>query len=174
MTGGPTIRREVPDDYTAIREVHVAAFGQDNEARLVEELRACSGFDGRLSLVAERDGRVIGHVLFSPITIRGECGAIAALVLAPLAVLPAHQNSGVGSRLVRRGLKACRGLGHGLVIVVGHPDFYRRFGFRRARSRGLTLPFDAPDDAFLLWEATPDEPRDIAGTVEFPPAFDNV
>jgi putative acetyltransferase len=174
MTGSPAIRSEKPGDHAAIRRVHASAFGRETEARLVEELRASPGFDAALSLVAERDGRVIGHVLFSPIAIRTERGPIAALVLAPMAVLPEHQNAGVGSELARRGLEACRHRGHRLVVVVGHPGFYPRFGFRPASRRGLTLPFDCPDEAFLLWEAAPNGPSEIAGSVEFPAAFANV
>jgi len=174
MTVGLIIRSETPGDYPAIHQVHASAFGQENEAVLVEELRGSPGFDAELSLVAERDGRVIGHVLFSPIAIRTERDPTTALVLAPVAVLAGHQKSGVGSELVRHGLDACRRLGHRLVVVVGHPEFYPRFGFRPASRRGLTLPFDAPDDAFLLWQSAPNDPSDVAGMVEFPPAFDNV
>jgi len=174
MTVGLIIRSETAGDYPAIHEVHASAFGQENEAVLVEELRGSPGYDAELSLVAERDGRVIGHILFSPIAIRTARDPTTALVLAPMAVLAEHQNAGVGSQLVRRGLDACRRLGHRLVVVVGHPEFYPRFGFRPTSRRGLRLPFDVPDEAFLLWEAVPDNPSEIAGMVEFPPAFDNV
>ncbi len=173
MSGDVTIRPETPDDYAAIHEVNRSAFGRESEALLVDALRQSPDFIPELSLVAERDGRVVGHVLFSRIAIRTGRGSVPALGLAPMAVLPEHQRSGIGSMLVRHGLEACRRLGHRLVIVVGHPDYYPRFGFRPARPRGLEPPFDVPDAAFLLWEAVPTDPADIAGRLEFPPAFDS-
>ena len=166
------IRPETPHDFPAVYAVHAAAFGQQTEARLVEAIRQSPGFIPQLSLVAEYKSSVIGHALFSPVTIRTKRGPVAALALAPMAVWPEHQKKGVGSQLVREGLEACRRLEHRLVVVIGHPDFYPRFGFRPARSRGLEPPHDVPDNAFLVWEAAPDDEAGIAGSVEFPSVFD--
>src|SRR5207302_10588764 len=118
------IRPETSADHEAIRHVNRLGFGQDEEARLVEALR--EGGYVHLSLVAERAGQVIGHILFSDLPIITESGMVPALALAPMAVLPAFQNQGVGSALVRRGLDECRRQGHRIIVVLGHPHFYPR------------------------------------------------
>src|SRR5437868_6638418 len=126
------VRPEQPGDTAAIRGILAAAFPTDAEARLVEALRAA----GRLpvSLVAEEDGRVVGHVAFSPVVIAGVGGGLG---LAPLAVAPDVQRRGVGGRLVRDGLAAAARSGAGFVVVLGHPGYYQRVGFRRASDFGL-------------------------------------
>src|SRR5437879_1244482 len=121
------LRPETVADHEAIRRVNRLAFGQDDEARLVDALR--EGGYVRLSLVAERSGQLVGHILLSDLPIVTEAGTIPALALAPMAVLPEFQNQGIGSALVRRGLEACREQGHKIVVVVGHPRYYPRFGF---------------------------------------------
>ena len=144
------VRPERPDDHIAIDEIHEAAFGQINEARLVAELRKGDGFTPELSLVAVRSNQVVGHILFSPIHIATARADVHALALAPMAVRPELQGRGIGSELVRRGLDACHRLQHGIVIVVGHPHYYPRFGFTPARPHGLEAPFPVPDDAFMV------------------------
>jgi putative acetyltransferase len=166
-----TVRNETPADFEAVREVNQVAFGQENEARLVEELRQAGGV---ISLVAEVDGRVVGHILFSPVVVESQEGSVPALSLAPMAVLPEFQNRGIGSALVRQGLETCRDLGHGIVIVLGHAQFYPRFGFSPARSRGINAPFDAPDEAWMAIELQPGALSGVKGTVKYPPAFDEV
>src|SRR6476646_8630822 len=116
------IRPETSADHDAIRHVNRLAFGQGDEARLVDALR--DGGYVRVSLVAEAESRVVGHVLFSDLPILTDDGTVAALALAPMAVLPEYQRRGIGSALVRRGLAACRDRGHRIVVVLGHPDFY--------------------------------------------------
>jgi len=166
-----TIRPETVEDYEAIGEVNALAFGQEDEATLVEKLRGSSGFIPELSLVAVEGGRVVGHILFSPFVIETKDGAVPALTLAPLAVRPGFQNQGVGSALVRDGLERCRTLGHRIVVVVGHPPYYPRFGFSPARARGLEAPFPVPDEAFMVLELVPGALDGVAGTVRFPPPF---
>src|SRR5262249_18798527 len=122
----PVIRPETPADCDAIREVNERAFGGTDEARLVDALR--DGGDVRASLVAGDDGRSVGHILFSDLPTATPGGAVAALALAPLAVVPGRQRQGIGARLVREGLRACRDAGH-RIVVVGHPEYYPRFGF---------------------------------------------
>src|SRR5262245_38064758 len=117
------IRPERAGDEAAIRAVHRSAFPADAEARLVDRLRANG--KARVSLVAEADGLVVGHVLFSPVTVEGRSTCVG-LGLAPLAVAPDHQRRGVGSALVREGLAACRRQGCGFVVVLGHPAYYPR------------------------------------------------
>jgi putative acetyltransferase len=169
-----TIRPERQEDYTAIGEVNRVAFGRETEARLVENLRRSSNFIPELSLVAVKDGSVVGHILFSPIAIQMGDGSLPALALAPLAVRPEYQNQGVGSELVRHGLKQCQDLGHKVIVVVGHPEYYPRFGFSYARAKGLEATFPVPDEAFLVLELVPGALNEITGMVIYPPEFSGV
>jgi putative acetyltransferase len=166
-----TIRPETAEDYAAIREVTLLAFGQEVEAQLVEDLRRLSDFIPDLSLVAVRGEQVVGHILFSPMAIETEKGAVPALSLAPVSVRPECQNQGVGSQLVREGLKRCRSLGHEVVVVVGHPAYYPRFGFSSARAKRLEAPFEVPDEAFLVLELAPGALAGIAGVIKYPPPY---
>jgi len=165
------IRPETPDDYTAIREVNTLAFGREVEARLVENLRRLPDFIPELSLVGIEAGQVVGHILFSPLVIETQEGAVQAVALATLAVRPEFQNQGIGSELVRDGLERCRNLRHRIVVVVGHPAYYPRFGFSPARERGLEAPFPVPDEAFLALELVPGALDGVAGVVRYPPPF---
>ena len=164
------IRRETSADYEAIRHVNCVAFGQDAEARLIDLLR--DGGYIRLSLVAEQTGRVIGHILFSEMSIITEEGTVPALALAPMAVLPEYQNQGVGSVLVRRGLDECREGGHRIVMVVGHPRFYPRFGFSPELARRLESPYTG--EAFMALELVAGALHDVTGRVVYPPPFASV
>jgi putative acetyltransferase len=168
-----TIRPEIAEDYAAVHDVDALAFGREVEARLVDALRRLPDFVTELSLVAVEAGRVVGHILFSPMVIETQEGA-AAMALAVLAVRPEFQNQGVGSQLVRDGLDRCRRLGHKIVIVVGHPEYYPRFGFSPARARGLEAPFPVPDEAFLALELVPGALEGAAGMVRYPPPFSDV
>lgn len=174
MSGAFTIRTEEPGDYAGIERVNRLAFGQDNEARLVAAIRAAAAFDPSLSLVAVCAGEVVGHILFSPIHVETEAGEIPALALAPMAVVPDRQRQEIGSQLVRGGLDAAGGAGHGIVIVVGHAAYYPRFGFTAASRFGLRAPFDVPDEAFMAIELTPGALTRVTGTVRYPAAFDEV
>jgi putative acetyltransferase len=164
----PIIRPETVADHAAIREVNRLAFGGEGEVRLVDALR--DGGHGRISLVAEEDGQVVGHILFSVLTIATPQGEIEALSLAPLAVVPSRQRQGIGSSLVREGLRACREAGHRIVIVLGHPEFYPRFGFSAKLAEPLRSPYSGP--AFMAVELVPEALRDIEGEVRYPPPFE--
>jgi putative acetyltransferase len=133
------VRPETGADHEAIRHVNRLAFGQDEEARLVDALRE-GGFV-RLSLIAEEAGQVVGHILFRDLPIVTDAGTVPALALAPMAVLPEFQWQGIGSSLVRRGLDECRQRGHKIVVVLGHPHFYPRFGFSAKLAAYLDSPF---------------------------------
>jgi putative acetyltransferase len=161
------VRKETPEDLEAIREVNRRAFGQEDEARLVDALR--DGGYVRLSLVAEEDGQVIGHILFSDLPIATQASTVHALALAPMAVLPARQRQGVGSRLVREGLRACAAAGHRAVVVLGHPDYYPRFGFSARLAERLKAPFSGP--AFMALELVPGALENVTGEVRYPPPF---
>jgi len=168
------IRPERKQDYAAVHEAHRLAFGRENEARLVETLRQSTNFIPELSLVAVKNGRVVGHVLFSPIIIETQIDTVPALALAPIAVLPEFQNQGIGSELIRLGLKKCQRLGHKIVVVVGHSTYYSRFGFSSARAKGLEVPFQVSDEPFMALELTPKALDGIKGMIKYPLAFDEV
>ena len=148
------IRREQPEDRAAVHRVHERAFGQPAEADLVDRLRACG--QATVSLVAVCRGEVVGHILFSPVTIESgdEGGPAAALGLAPMAVEPEHQRLGIGTRLVEAGLERCREARHAGAVVLGHADYYPRFGFVPASRYGLTSQYDVPDEVFMALELT--------------------
>jgi putative acetyltransferase len=169
-----TIRPEQPADHEQVFRVNHLAFGQPDEARLVEALRRSPAFIPELSLVAVEDDRVVGHILFSRIAVRSGATTHDALALAPMAVLPEHQRQGVGSSLVRRGLADARGLGYGVVVVVGHPEYYPRFGFIPGEPLGIRPPFEVSPGAFMVLELQPGARADVHGDVEYPPEFAQV
>jgi putative acetyltransferase len=161
------IRPESVADRAAVREVNRIAFGGEGEPRLVDALRG--GGYARVSLVAEVDSRVVGHILFSALTIATPYGNIEALSLAPMAVAPSHQRRGIGSSLVREGLLSCREGWHRIVIVLGHPEFYSRFGFSAKLAEPLQSPYSGP--AFMAIELVSNALRGIQGEVRYPPPF---
>ncbi|WP_432036533.1 GNAT family N-acetyltransferase [Streptomyces cucumeris] len=163
-----TTRPETPGDAEAIRAVNVAAFPTAGEADLVEALRADSGawIDG-LSVVAEHeDGTLAGHALLT----RCHVGGRPALALAPCAVLPAHQGRGAGSAAIRAALEAARSMGENLVVVLGHADYYPRFGFAPASRLGIRASFEVPDEALMALAPDPSRPVP-SGVIEYPAAF---
>ena len=166
-----TIRAERPGDHQEVFKVNELAFGRPDEARLVQALRQSPAFIPELSLVAVDDERVVGHILFSRIVVRSSTKSHQALVLAPMAVLPARQRGGIGSSLARRGLAGARDLGHRVVIVVGHPEYYPRFGFIPAEPLGVRLPFVVSPGAFMILELQADAVRGFQGEVHYPPEF---
>lgn len=142
-----TIRPEQPEDAPAVRRVHEAAFPTAAEADLVERLR--TNGQAAVSLVAETEGKVIGHVLFTAVTF-DPSAAVVAFGLAPMAVLPGHEKHAVGRRLVQNGLAECHARGACLVVVLGEPDYYGRFGFERASRHGLRNEFGAEDEFMVF------------------------
>ncbi|RYD05773.1 GCN5 family acetyltransferase [Desulforamulus aquiferis] len=165
------IRPEDKDDYPAVFNVNLKAFNKSIEPNLVEAIRKSENYIPELSLVAILNNMVVGHILFSTIAIETDNGNIPVLSLAPLAVLPEYQNRRIGSKLIEQGLESCRRLGYKIVIVVGHPNYYPRFGFLPARSLGLEASFDVPDEAFMVLELSPGALTNIKGTVKYPPEF---
>lgn len=163
-------RQEDFKDWEAIRYVNQKAFGQENEARLVDLLREENYV--RLSLVAEREGQVVGHILFSELPILTPEGKVLALALAPMAILPEFQNQGIGSALVRRGLEMCKEKGHKIVFVVGHPKYYPRFGFSPSLAAQLQSPYAG--EAFMALELAPGAMKGVSGKVKYPPPFAEV
>ena len=166
------VRAESTDDYTAVRQVNEQAFGRAEEAALVDALRGRA--EPHISLVAEVDGRIVGHIFFSSVRVESEADEFAALGLAPMAVMPEFQNRGVGSELVRRGLEECRRRGHEIVVVLGHPEYYPRFGFVPAKQKGLSCEYPVPDEAFMALELSEGALAGRRGVVKYGPEFGNV
>lgn len=162
-----TTRPEIADDAAAIRAVNLAAFPTTEEADLVDALRASEAWIDGLSIVAEdSEGTVVAHALLTRCRVDGA----PALALAPCAVLPRVQRTGAGSAVIRAALSAARAIGEDLVLVLGHADFYPRFGFIPASEFGIRASFDGPDEAMmaLALDPTAETPR---GTIAYPPPF---
>jgi putative acetyltransferase len=166
------IRPETPDDIPAIFEVNFQAFAHYDEANLVNTLRDARIFDPELSLVAVCGDRVIGHIMFPPVRIESPRASTPAVALAPLVVHPEYQCLGVGSALIEEGLNACRSSGHRIVIVIGHPGYYPRYGFQVARDYHIVAPFVVADDVFMVLGLVPGALDGIQGMVKYPEAFD--
>jgi putative acetyltransferase len=163
-----TIRPETASDREAVFRVEADAFGRDDEARLVDLLSD----NGKvlLSLVAELDGEMVGHILFTPMTIESPLGSHAAVCLGPLAVATAHQRQGIGAKLIEAGLAELRAVGHGAVFLQGHPSYYPRFGFRPARE--FDCHYEDDRDAFMALELYPGALDDVSGNVRYASEFD--
>ncbi len=162
------IRSEQPRDCGAIRAVHEASFPTPLEARIVDGLRAA----GRLSVsfVAEDNGHVVGHVALSPVSI---ADAEVGLGLGPVAVLPEFRWRGIAAKLIAEGLGECQRIGCGIVVVVGEPEYYGRFGFVSASKHGLRDEFGA-GEAFQVMELRAGATRDLSGVVCYAPEFHDV
>jgi putative acetyltransferase len=162
------IRPEEQGDWDAVHELNVSAFETDAEARLVSRLRE----EARpvISLVAEHEAEIVGHIIFSPVALSGHPD-LKMLGLGPMSVRPKHQRNGIGSALVRAGLEQSKQLGFGAVVLVGHPEFYPRFGFRLASRFHITCEFDVPEEAFMALELHPGFLADVSGSLEYHPAF---
>lgn len=171
MNAAASIRAEQPEDYAAVHVLNCEAFESPAEARLVDALRCAAA--PLVSLVAEQNAQVVGHILFSPVTLPDQ-PALKLMGLAPMAVSAALQRSGIGSALIRAGLQHCTTLGYGAVVVLGHPDYYPRFGFQPSLRFGITCEYEAPPEAFMLLELQPDYLRGVSGTVRYYAAFTGV
>jgi putative acetyltransferase len=169
MAAVPSVLRpEAPSDRAAVRDVNTTAFGGSSEADLVDALRA-GGFS-IVSLVAVEEETIVGHILFSRLRIESGTRGMDAAALAPLAVRPAYQHRGIGSSLVREGLKRCRQAGESVVVVVGHPGFYPRFGFSHAL--GAKLESKYAGESFMALELEPSALAGVSGEVVYPAPFE--
>lgn len=172
-----TIRTEVPDDYSQVFELNYRAFGnRDLESRLVEKIRKSPAFIPELSIVAERDGKIVGHLLLSKARLIQGDREQDVIVLAPLAVLPEYQRQGIGSRLMNEGLKRVGDLGYGFVFLIGHPSYYPKFGFKPARACGFELTqFSVSDEVFMVYERNEERIEEklsgFRGELRYPDAF---
>lgn len=171
-----TIRPEKTEDAAAIaeviREAFTVAFGKAPEADLVNALREHG--KSIVSLVAELDGKIVGHILFTEITLDHNPREIKAIGLAPLAVAPALQRSGIGAQLTEAGIAACRAAGYDAMFVLGHPEYYPRFGFRPASRWGIKSEYDVRDEYFMAMELTVNGLADCNGIARYQSEFNEL
>lgn len=163
------VRAEKPEDVEAVRQVNIAAFGRDHEANLVDQLR--KEVASTFSFVAVQAGRVIGHILFSPVSVEGCSSNLFILGLAPLAVIPEYQRQGVGSLLIQHGLRKCTQSGCSAVVVLGDSNYYPRFGFVPAKEKGLGCEYGVPDEVFMVLELASGALQGCSGTVIYRSEF---
>lgn len=161
------VRHERRGDEAAIRLVNDLAFAQFDESRIVDAVRAAGKI--AVSLVATDGQPIVGHILFTPVTLEGDRGSIVGL--GPIAVAPEYQRSGIGTLLIRAGLAECASRGAIAVVVVGHPSYYPRFGFQPASRFGLRCEYDVPDEVFMALELAPGALGQTAGMVRYVPEF---
>lgn len=159
------IRPEQTEDIAAIRDLNRRAFGQDHEGRIVDAIRANGG--AQLSLVAVDEDRVVGHIMYSALQI----GQVEGRALGPMAVDPEVQRQGIGTKLVDAGNARVRLDGGPFVVVVGHPEFYPRFGFRPARPLGITCEWEVPDDVFMILVLDETKMSGATGRAAYRPEF---
>ena len=164
------IRNEEPTDRDTVRHLNLIAFDNGPEAALVDKLRtSCKGY---LAFVAVEDGTVVGHILFTPVTVDGS--NVVGMGLAPMAVLPSHQRKSIGSQLVRHGLEHLRQSGCPFVIVLGHPEYYPRFGFEVASRYRLRCQWEGvPDEAFMVAVLDDDALPKAGGVARYRGEFDD-
>lgn len=165
------IRAEKENDREAVFAVNVSAFETPSEATLVDVLREQA--QPVVSLVAEDNGNVVGHIMFSPVFLSGNPD-LNVMGLAPMAVAPERQRKGIGSALVRAGLEQCRQLGFVAVVVLGHPEYYPRFGFSPSSRFGIDSGYEVPEEVFMAMELEPEALSGKTGRVKYHPAFSNV
>lgn len=170
------IRKEIPADYDTVFKVIKEAFKNEEfsdqrEQFLVRKLRNSSAFIPELSLVAVLDDEIVGHILLTKIKIKNGDIKTPSLSLAPVAVLPAYQKRGIGSKLIDVAHKKALNLGFTSIILIGHADYYPKFGYKKASTFGITLPFDAPDENCMAIELTDHALKSVSGKTEYPNEF---
>ncbi len=162
------IRDETEADWPTVYKLNMSAFETDAEAKLVNILRAKTS--PIISLVAEENNNITGHILFTPVTLSDNHG-LKLMGLAPMAVLPEYQNRAIGSALVREGLERCRQLGYGAVVVLGHPKYYPRFGFVPSANYGIDVEYDVPEEVFMIVELQTHFLKGKTGKIKYHKAF---
>ena len=168
------LRTETPPDHAAVRRVHEGAFATAAEAKLTDLLRMSNSFVPELSIVAEIDGELVGHVILTHATIEGRPDVTDFLVLGPIGVLPEKQKMGVGSALMNDALQRASSAGFRAVALIGHPTYYSRFGFLPGARFGLRSTYDVPEDVFMVCPLIENGLDAIRGTLLFPAEFGSV
>ncbi len=167
-----TIREERPEDIEAIRALHREAFGRPQEGQLVDALRTNGGV--LLSLVADLDGRVAGHILYSPVSVGSGGKQLIGAGLGPMAVLPQYQRRGIGAKLIERGNQILREGGRPFIVVLGHPEYYPRFGFKPAGRYAIKCEWDVPDDVFMALVLDEPKMKGVGGLAKYRREFSRV
>jgi len=166
------IRKEIDSDKEKIWKVNVESFETEAEANLVNALR-----DSKIlfiSLIAEEDEEIVGHILFTPVELIGDDSGLKLMGLAPMAVLPGFQKKGIGSQLVKTGKEKCSTQGYDAIIVLGHPDYYPKFGFIPSVKYGIKSEYDVPDEAFMVLELKEGSLKDKKGVIKYHSTFGSV
>ncbi len=164
------VRAEAGSDFNAIDVVNLSAFQGEAEAQLVGELRRSPGFIPDLSLVAELNGRIVGHVVLSRVALRAQGKSRDVLALGPMSVVPSQSHRGIGTELIDAAVARARPLCYEAIVVAGHPEYYQRFGFKPAANWGVSCNLELPDDALLAMELV-DGGLAGGGVVEYPDIF---
>lgn len=169
------VKQENKLDYNAVYNINKLAFGEEGEAKLVELLRNSKAFVPELSLVATIGSNIIGHILFTKIKIIDiNQNEFESLALAPMAVNPEFQKKGIGRQLIKTGLDKAREMNFKSVIVLGHKNYYPKFGFKPTKKWGITAPYDVPTSAFMGLELVTDGFKDVRGIVKYPKEFEEI
>ncbi|QWG45858.1 N-acetyltransferase [Bacillus mycoides] len=169
------IRQEQQNDYSKTEEVVKEAFlneefSDKKEHELVKRIRECDAFVPALSIVAV-DEEIVGHIMLSKITIEQGGTTVDSLALAPVSVAPGHQKKGIGGKLIVAALEKAKELGYGSVVVLGHPEYYPKFGFKKARELNIKAPFEVPDEVFMAMELRENALQGVEGVVQYSEAF---
>ncbi|PHG36115.1 GNAT family N-acetyltransferase [Bacillus toyonensis] len=170
-----TIRQEQKNDYRKTEEVVKEAFlneefSDKKEHELVKRIRECDAFISELSIVAV-DKEIVGHIMLSKITIEQGGTTVDSLALAPVSIAPSHQKKGIGGKLITAALEKAKELGYGSVVVLGHPEYYPKFGFERASQWNIKAPFEVPDEVFMVMELRENTLQGVEGIVQYSSAF---
>ena len=166
------IREEEITDAKTIWDINVDAFESEAEANLVNALRK-SGCTF-ISLVAETDNKAVGHILFTPVELTGTKNKLKIIGLAPMAVLRQYQNKSIGSKLVKTGIEHCQSKGYDAVVVLGHPNYYPKFGFVPSVTYGIKSEYEVPDEVFMILELVPNSLKDHQGIIKYHELFNSV
>ncbi|MGG0456947.1 GNAT family N-acetyltransferase [Bacillus mycoides] len=169
------IRQEQQNDYSKTEEVVKEAFlneefSDKKEHELVKRIRECDAFVPVLSIVAV-DEEIVGHIMLSQITIEQGGTTVDSLALAPVSVAPGHQKKGIGGKLIVAALEKAKELGYGSVVVLGHPEYYPKFGFKKASDWNIKAPFEVPDEVFMVMELRENALQGVEGVVQYSSAF---
>ncbi|QCR33483.1 GNAT family N-acetyltransferase [Lysinibacillus sp. SGAir0095] len=171
------IRKELTKEYNTTEKVVKKAFlneeySDKKEHLLVSRIRKSDSFIPELSLLAiDQDNEIVGHILLSKITIVNDDKTVDSLALAPVSVIPEHQKKGIGSQLIHAALKKAKEIGYHSVIVLGHKNYYPKFGFKQASLWNIQAPFDVPDEVFMALELTENSLENVQGVVHYSNAF---
>lgn len=166
------IRSEKLEDINSIRQVNLAAFEQSNEAALVDKLRSnCKDF---ISFVAEEDNQLVGYIFFTPVKVETKKGIVEGMGLAPMAVLPEYQKKGIGAKLIEKGVEELKNRGCPFVVVLGHAEYYPKFGFEVASKYGIRCKWEVPDEAFMVKILDGSSTASLKGKVKYHSEFDKM